>query len=301
MDTKWKNRLQVIGLILLFTFGLKGVLSGYNLLAYENDYLKGNYFHTQGFENELHEFIGYLSLFELSEVTMETAKQEITVSEHEIEEHRFRYGNLADQIQSINLQYEDQIQVALGTDNQEVADLYIAERDKKIEDITNNFRDDDHVREKIVREKELRIEEHFKNLENYRSRFLRYKEMFTYYLKDSETGNVYTNLNLTNDQAIEEVINEKHMMFIRSYPNSKYGYLIPNDFGRRIDYPEEIDFSHYEKTYTGHIAVSKSLPATNQIIAEANNFKKIQMLLLIYTLVSIFALALSIYFYKKHV
>lgn len=303
MDIKWKNRIKVIGWILLFTFGVKGFLSGFYMLANESDYLKNDYFKTMQFEHQLNEFVEYLTMFELNELTKEEAKKAITVDQDEIDEHRFRYGNLSDQINNITYQYEDKIQNALKENQEEVANIYIAERDRKIEDITNNFKDDEHVREKIIKEKEQKIDEHFKQLENYRSQFLRYNALFTYYLKDNETGKVYTNLKMNNDESVEQLINEEKMLFIRTYPSDEYGYLSQNQSAyHQFNYDEQIEnlyHSQKDKAYTGHIAISNSLAGSSSIMEEVKNYKQKQIVFLFLFLLSIIALLLSLYIYKK--
>lgn len=298
MDIKWKNKIKLVIWVLLFTFGLKGALSGFHIIANENQYFN-NYFNTMHFEHTFNEFVNHLTFFELNEASKESAKEAIMVSEDEIKEHRLRYGYLDDQIENITYQYEDKIQ---NTVHQDVANVYIAERDAKIEDIIKNFKDDEHVRKKIVKEKEQTIDNYFKSLESNRTQFLKYNEMFQYYLEDTETGKVYTNVKVSNDESVEELFKEKDMHFIRSYPSDEYGYLEQSDYLYRFGPPLELEalfHSQQEKSYTGHIAISKSLPASNRLMVELKNHKQNQILFSFIFLLSIVALFLSLYHYKK--
>ncbi|WP_078427873.1 sensor histidine kinase [Alkalihalobacterium alkalinitrilicum] len=301
MDTKWKNRIIVIIWLLLFTYGVKGLYTGASILPYETDYLKSDYFQTHQFEEQFNDFIDYLSFFELSEVTKEEMKNAISVTDQEIEEHRYRYGNLTEQVESITDQYEDQIQQALAEDNEEIAEIYITERYRKVKDITKNFQDDDHVREKIIAEKEQQIDEHFKEIEIERPRFLQYKSMFTYYLTDAVTGKVYTNL--SENDVVEDVMNKEQMLFIRSYPTSDNGYFVSNDnYIFRFGYVEGLDhsvFSDEKAAYSGHIGVSKATQSSNPIVQQYYNHKQKHIALLLYLLSSVLIFALSLYFYKK--
>ncbi|RYD03635.1 hypothetical protein N752_18855 [Desulforamulus aquiferis] len=128
MDIKWKNRIVVAAWVLLFTFGLNGIFWG---LSNSDEYLKKSYFYTQRFENQLSNFTNYLSLLELSYLPKEEMKESIIVSEEEINEHRYRYGNLTEQIENIKGQYEGKIQEAQINNNAELTQMYIDERDKK--------------------------------------------------------------------------------------------------------------------------------------------------------------------------
>lgn len=146
MATKWKGKITIGLIALLYTFGLCGLLS---VIANGNDYIYQDYFHTPYFQDELGQFAGYVSMYELYDMTVEEAKESIIVTEEEINEHRYRYGDLPEQIENINLQYEGRIQDALNANYQDIADTYIAERDQKIEDITKNFKSDDYVKTRL--------------------------------------------------------------------------------------------------------------------------------------------------------
>ena len=143
MATKWKNRLVFMTAIILFTFGIKGLLAG---MSMSSEYLLKDYAQTRQFHSRLNDFISYLNTFELQYVSAEEMKQKITVTAEEIDEHRYRYGDLPEQIDSIKSQYEDKIVAAKQAGLEGVAEIYAAQRDAKIEDITSNFTSDDHVR-----------------------------------------------------------------------------------------------------------------------------------------------------------
>lgn len=270
-------------------------MAGLQLATQQNQYVK-SYFQTFEFEQQLQEFVEYLTVFELSDMTPEKAKKLISVTNQEISEHRYHYGNLADQIENITLQYESRIQEAINVGKQEIADAYILERDLKIEDITNNFQSDEHIRQKIVKEKEQKIDELFKDLAAYKSRYLRYVDTFTYYFVDEETGNFYTNSMIAEEETIDDLINDKTMQFISTYPSFVPMNFFPH-YVNRYEIEEFLTLEH--KTYKGLIGISKSLPETNEIMVNKKKFEETKRKLLSYVVVSAIALIFSIIFLKK--
>ncbi|GAB6179966.1 sensor histidine kinase [Desulfotomaculum defluvii] len=299
MAIKWKNKVLLVAWLLLFTFGLNGILSA---LSQGSDYLKKDYFQTEQFESQLNEFTSLLNMFELNYLPPEEMKKEITVTPEEIDEHRHRYGDLPVQINDIKQQYEQQIQEVQQSQNKELLEHYIAERDKKIEDITNNFKSDTYVEAKVVREKEQKIDNYYRDLEKYRVQFANFKTGFVYYLKDTTTGNIYTNLTVSSEAEANRLINSKNMLFIRSYPTARYGYL---SIERNYYYLEESDIidsilgSKKEKVFEGKIAVPKAAPATSMVLANYRDYQEKQKLFIIYTLIALVAFVLSLYLYKQ--
>ncbi|KEF38783.1 signal transduction histidine kinase [Schinkia azotoformans MEV2011] len=292
MATKWKNKIAVIVWILLLSYGINGLLVGFTKADY---YFNQNYFQTDDFDHTLNEFIDRLAMFEIGGITSEEAKKKITVTKEEIEEHRYRYGNLNEQITNIKGQYEEKIQDAVTANNEEVVNFLKAERDQKIADITANFTSDDHVRQKIMKEKEAEVDQYFIDRENLRPQFITYKNSFKYYLKNNETGKVYTNLNL-NDGPVSQLMNNKNMAFIKNYTDLSIE-------GRyySFDYKEQVEqlFNNNKATFEGQIAVPKTSSQTNTVLNEFYDFKKNQATYYIYCLGAIVALVLSIFLYKN--
>jgi signal transduction histidine kinase len=292
---KWKNKLPVIIFILLVTFSLNGILF---TLSNVNAEVHKSYFETMHFEDEMNQFINYLTLFELNVLTPKEAKENITVTEEDIEEHRYRYGSLQAQVENIKQQYEGSIQGALNADNEEAADAFKKERDAKIADITKNFTSDEHVREKVIKEKEQRIDEYFRELENFRPELERYHEAFHYYLKDVKSGEVYTNMNEKSEKQVEQAFNNQKMLFTRSYPDDTNSYLKTTDayymYGPTI--PDVFD-NISKRSFEGIVA----LPAggADFILENYENYKMKQIAFLSYLIASLVTLIASIVLYKK--
>lgn len=297
MDIKWKSRIRVIGIIFLFTFGLSGILT-----AFDNGdrYIKSDYFETSNFESQLSQFIIFLNLYELNAITKEEAKANIVVTEEEIQEHRYRYGDLPQQIENIKAQYEGRIQEAISINNQELANSYMTERDAKLEDITNNFKSDEHVRPKVVKEKEEKIEEYFREKEKLRREFQNYQTVFKYYFKDRATGEIYTNLPLSKNNPNEK-FNRKDMVFLRTYPSVTGDYLNTLNSHYVLSYNEEVYelTEGAEKSFEGQIGVLRAPPEGNSLLTAYYDFEQKQRVFFAYVLGGLLALFGSFYLNKQ--
>ncbi|WP_423802204.1 sensor histidine kinase [Neobacillus sp. SAB-20_R2A] len=288
MATKWKSSVLIYLWASLLTFSLSGVLTFFTT---GTQYMNRDFFHTPEFQSELDQFAGYLSMFELNETTPEEAKAAITVTQDDIDEHRFRYGGLEQQNSNIRAQYESRIQDAQAAKNEEVANALIKERDAKIEDISNNFASDDWVRPKVVKEKETKIDEYFKKRDQFKYDFLRYQKEFTYYFKDPETGKVYSNQN--NDNQLKQ----KDMLYLTDFSISN-DYFIHYGPGGFEDLADVLGVNT-RKTLEGQIGIPKTLSASSPLMEQYKDFKRNQLIILSYCLAGIFGLLLSLYFSKK--
>ena len=183
--------LAVITMFALFTLTDKG-----------RNFTGTSYFNSNDFQAELSQFETSIVPLVLAVPDKEEVKKKITVTADEIEEYRFRYGNLDAQKNSITIQYEDRTDEAS-----------IAERDKKIEDITKNFTDDSYVEKKIRLEKEAQVDAYYNSIERAKNDLLNDNEDFNYDLKNIETGERFTNGDIKSNNA-----------FTKEY-SSNYGYL----------------------------------------------------------------------------
>lgn len=285
MDTKWKSRGFLFGLLFLFTFGISSLLVG---LFEGHRYIERSYFNTVQFEDEYHYFLEVLQQNELNLIPMEEIIKSITVSKEEVEEYRFRYGSLSEQISSINNQYEFDIKEAKESGNQKVADLYIAERDKKIEDITKNFNSDEYVIAKIKREKEEEIQNYFDQYEYSKVEFEDYKNAYRYFLKNIKTGEIYTNMDI---KSVDE-FTEKDLLYTRHY-DQQNGYLSTIDGSVMVSDVEVKGSGLFE----GKIGVIEG--AKSNVINQYENYQKQQLFFFVYLASGIVALGVSLYLFKK--
>ncbi|MEH7883347.1 HAMP domain-containing sensor histidine kinase [Bacillus sp. JJ1609] len=289
MDIKSKSKYLVVIWALLVSFGLSGLFSA---LTNGSQFLQGDYFESEEYGYQMNRFVSLLQVFELNSMTKEDMKKEITVSDEEIEEHRMRYGNLGEQISNIGMQYEQQIQEAIDSGNKTVEAALTKERDAKIADITENFNSDEHVRAKIMKEKEKRIDEFYQELEKYRQQFVNFGRAYKYYMEDAETGEVFTNLTLKDGDSVSDFINDKEMYFVQDYGDIQefYGYTgISEQFMPYNEVAEAI-LANQNNNFTGKIGLSKNAPASLQAIGDYRYFQKRQLLFIGYMIASIGAL-----------
>lgn len=295
MDTKLKSKYVFAAWVLLMAFGLSGIFS---LLTNSSRYVQGNYFQSQEFNSQMDQFIAMLNVYELYGMPKAEMKKQITVTDEEIEEHRTRYGNLAEQISNIRMQYEDQIQVANDTGNKAVEAVLKKERDAKVADITENFKSDEYVRAKVVKEKEKKIDEFYKGLQSYQREFNNLEGAFKYYLKDNATGEVYTNLTISTGKTASDYLNKKEMYYLQDYENLQHNYMY-EIFMPYNEVAEEILRNQKDRELTGQIGLSKHASEKNSVIMNYRDYQKGQTLFFGYLLTSIAALIASYFLGKR--
>ncbi len=291
MDTKWKNRTVLLLWLVLFTYGLSGVLTA---LFNDNDYLKTNYFKTSQYEETVGAFVSYLQAYEFSYQQKEDIKKKLTVSNEEIEEYRYRYGELTEQIQSVKDQYQYRIEEAKASGNEEVANVYIKERDTKIEDITKNFESDEYVEEKIIKEKEKRVDDYYKELEGYRQEYKAYNEAFAYFLKNTTTGEIYTNLPSENPKDAEDAFSAKNMLYVNKYPTDNVNYLGVREEPLIYGYEDVVTTINSNALYEGKIGLRKGVSNANDIMASYHHFNDNRSIFWIYSIGAFLSLIISV-------
>lgn len=139
------------------------------------------------FQSELDIFYDTLSTGVLNPIDFEEAKDKLTVTEDEIEEHRMRYGTLSDQVLNIQQQYEGRIADAEVSGNERLKETLIKERDTKIDDIEQNFESNEHVEKKVLNEKTAALKQFLAELQETPRRNF----PVAYELKDVKTGEVF--------------------------------------------------------------------------------------------------------------
>ena len=293
MATKSRNNWLFIIWLFLFSFGVSGLLF---VLLHGSQYMGKDYFGTDTFRSQLDEFTSLLGFFEAEPSMKEDVKEAITISDEDIEEYRYRYGDLNEQLANIKAQYEDTINHLQAENNKEAAKLYIAERDKKLKDITQNFASDDYVKAKIIKERQQKIDDYFQDIEkNYRGTYNEYRKLFIYDLKDLNSSKEYSNS--------KDALDKKKMKFIRSYPfKGEYLYaegISPNDYYEYEDIIEQLNYIKGTELQ-GTIAIAKTAFAgSHPLIVQYHEHQAKQKMIYIYGLLSLLALFISLYLYKK--
>ncbi|MTT31174.1 GHKL domain-containing protein [Terrilactibacillus sp. BCM23-1] len=310
MDTKLKNRLLIGIWILLLVSGIYGL---YTVVSHGTQYIRGNYFQTPNFQSELNEFETALAALELNHSSPLEVKKHITVSDQEIHDYRYQYGDLMEQVSNITEQYENKINEAKENKNKNAENYYKKERDKKIDDINKNFSSDDYVRNKIIKAKEEQIDKYYKNIKKYNQKNLEFgKKVFKYYLRDTETDKIYTNIS-----SQDKDINQNDMLFNDKFSLSKQTEFNTANF---INIPDEgVGFqttseseslqtpnvtivnvlSKSAKTYEGQIFILNSAPKNHFIMDQYHNYNIKRVIIIICLVFGLAALIFSYYLNKK--
>lgn len=146
---------------LLVTIAISGLVT---LTSRGPEIIFKSYPQSQQFQNHLTEIYDELGRTVLNPVDLEAAEKKLSVTPAEIHEYRTYYGSLAEQIDNIQIQYEDRIREAEA--KAAVKQALVDERDGKIEDIRKNFEDDDYVEKKILSEKKRQLGRFVHNYKN---------------------------------------------------------------------------------------------------------------------------------------
>ncbi|MCM3610218.1 HAMP domain-containing histidine kinase [Planococcus sp. MERTA32b] len=161
------------------------LISIFSVMELGPKYFGKSYLETSEFKEEYRYFVNRLIVTELDPPEAET---DFTASVEEIEEYRTRYGTLAEQIQSIQDQYNPDIEFARESENNSLVEILTEERDGKIQAIRDNFADDETVREKILEDKQRAAKVALNGIMaedgNFNSRF----SYYVYDLTNTETG-----------------------------------------------------------------------------------------------------------------
>lgn len=274
------------------------------------EYIGKNYFDSSSFQQELDEFESALVPLALAVPDIEAVKKNIVVTSSEIEEHRNRYGNLEDQIYSIESNYEDRIDSVTTTETSAEGDAaqekdvqntvresLIAERDAKIADIKKNFESDEYVEEKIRKEKEEEVDAYFQNVAKAKNHLLNEKDDFNYELKNVETGEVFTNGTIGKKMAFKKVYSSDNGYL--KEPNT-YSPAINEDYydGTYRDLSDTLG-SRYTR-FEGTIAISEASMLSGNRSYEYNYFKTRQLIFYSVIVVGILSAVLFVFQWRKN-
>lgn len=149
------------------------------------------------------------------------------ISPDQVEIYRQRYGDLGTQILDIKSQYQERLELAVEEKTKETLQK---ERDDKIKAIVENFTDDEAVKKKIVDEEMAYIKKNKKTIEEDIKPYLSdANELYHYFFKDTQTGDVYTNVEGLNKYSTETEVREKlKSQAVGKVKNFEYGINLYN-------------------------------------------------------------------------
>lgn len=197
-------------LVLIWSMLVALVLIAIPSVIQQAPYLIGkDYTDSDEFKEEIDRFYYKIGPALLNPIDLEKVEKEIVVTTAEIDEHRTRYGTLAEQIGNIREQYELQIEEAEEAGSSALKTRLIEERDEKIADIEKNFESDKHIAEKIRSEKLTVINQYLSKLQS--------EEIsgfpIAYELTDVDTGEVFSKGDIDEPSAYKKTFNAKKGYF----------------------------------------------------------------------------------------
>ncbi|MET3575540.1 histidine kinase dimerization/phospho-acceptor domain-containing protein [Bhargavaea ullalensis] len=205
-----------------------------------------DYTETEEFKSSARFFMDNIGPYVLNPLDPDKAKEEIRVSPDEIDAHRYEYGDLDAQLESIRVQYEERLTKA---ENDEQKNALTEERDRKMDDIRENFTDDEHVAKKVRAEKAKDIDQYMYQLRENMNSFKDTASPFSYELTDTETGKTYRSGNVGENSVYQWDFNREN------------GYLKASQIADDLNYsgnvaemiPDEV------RTFEGIVTVPASV------------------------------------------
>ncbi len=264
---KWLTLDLLLTLILATIFSWAG--QGRELLKefQETD----EFYHT--FESEI---VTRLPALVTEPLTKEELLESYTVTNADIEEYRFRYGNLSTQIENINSQYETER-------GEELSEELAKERDEKIADIRRNFKEDSYVEAKLRAEWETKVD-------NYLQGLARERKIYS----ANYPGIGYS---LTNTGSNETFDMEG---FSSNFLQLTYGGGAEGLYADRIDYytqdrdPISAELGSIPVNYSGTVFLPESY-----VSSQLEDFKQRKIIFWVLTIFGIIAAFASVVLWKK--
>jgi len=273
MLKNWKPLLVLLCLI----WAIFGIFT-FSKIGYQ--YIGKSYFQSENFQHELDNFQSELGPLVLNMPIAEDLKSKIVVTQSEIEEHRNRYGTLGEQIDSIKTQYEGRIQEAANVNATELKAKLEKERDAIIKDITGNFEDDEHVRKKILAQKEELVDQYIKAANEEAKSFAKNYNYWSYELTNIETGKTYRSGDVSDSSAFKIKYNGQHPLT---------AWNISDNLSYRADSYVDIEDLKESSDYTGIITISKKSAQEADILGGYDHFTRNQYMFYFIWLTSIVA------------
>jgi len=233
-------------------------------------YIGKSYFQSENFQHEIDNFTAELGPLVLNVPNAADFKDEIEITQSEIEDHRNYYGTLGQQIDNIKQQYGQRIQEAVDANAAELQIKLETERDNKIKDITANFENDEHVRKKIRAEKEALIDKYIKSVQAEAKSFGKNYDYWSYELTNIETGKIYRAGDVSESSAYKIKYSERNPLYAGNISNNL----------RDIFYSTEayVDVDNFYETaeYMGVLTISKKAVQSLGVMQDYNRFHRNQ-------------------------
>ncbi|WP_050613438.1 sensor histidine kinase [Bacillus testis] len=277
MATKWKNNRLFWWSAVCLAVGLAILLT---ILHSEPGNLRGDYFRTNSFTTQYSNYMDRLKLAVLGDFDQEKLNKRIVVTEDDINQHRYEYGDMPEQLQSIRDQYSPKIADAEDAGDKSLADMYRKERDEKLKDISLNFTSDEHVKKKIIVKRENQLADAMKQIRNIKETFPSDANGFEYFFQDTKTGKIYTSLNQKQQGDYKSYFSDKNMLFKEDFGvgNKALMYMENNPYYFGVSSEEEVTLEDETKVIQGYVGLPQNADPSSPLMAEYKQFKTIAVL-----------------------
>ncbi|MCO7127989.1 HAMP domain-containing histidine kinase [Sporolactobacillus shoreicorticis] len=197
MATKWKNKTVAKLITGLLILGLSLLIFAFS--AFHN-YMFGTFEKTDDFMSSYYNFRHYLALLKLNS-PFNTDVKKLLVTDSDIHEFRYRYGNLEKQLANVRGQYKDVIAKAEENNDKDVVSYYKKVQKSKLKAIQKNFESDRHVIKQIRDERAKKMDEYDQSLAEERQQFNKLTKVFHYDFVNKRTGERMTNVRAADGQG----------------------------------------------------------------------------------------------------
>ncbi|WP_058484886.1 sensor histidine kinase [Defluviitalea phaphyphila] len=272
MDIKLKNKSSkiILGIIflLLFSYGLGTLRDSLGQFHFR---LKGSYFKTEEFAEDIEDFIDLFEYIYLDYGDIDKVKENMEVDYNDIENLKEQYETtMNEEISSVKLEYENRIVEATNNNAVAYVEELLRERDKKIEEIKKQYT---KTKEELVEEiKNKKIDELQNEIQNVKSRFLYKQDYIKYYIVESN-GKKYSNL---SDDIQDINILKESSLYIQEFPYHT----------KLKDNMTSVNRFFITRNLQGFIAIPKDKHSL--IVENFYDYKEEATMFLIYFLISIF-------------
>lgn len=231
-----------------------------------------------------------LSATVLNPIDLEKASQEIPVTKEEIEEYRNLYGTLSEQLSNIQEQYAERIANAKAENNETLLLALVKERDTKLEDIQQNFESDEHVEDKILKQKARQLALYEEEKRNRRTNNL----PISYDLVNIDTGERFKKGNIGAAAAYKKKFNEangylKAESFMDDVNNNGFSWY-EGDAAVNISHDDFNSISNKPQFFEGTVIVPKEALASGGLYEESRAFTRGKYSMYAFWVVGILAL-----------
>ncbi|MGL4521386.1 MAG: histidine kinase dimerization/phospho-acceptor domain-containing protein [Bacilli bacterium] len=215
MATKWKNIRTYAFILLLLTFASDTL---FGMTGYAKRYLAPNYFHTSDFQNNIVNYMQNIYTFVLHKPTLEKMKADITITEEDIDNYRYQFDSIENEINEINYQYEDSIVAAKEQKDRSEYEALLKEREAKIKVVRESLTNDEYVRKVLYEEQLKTVESEFKQQNSTANEFAKEDNSYSYFLVNNASNEVFTNTKVKSLAEAKDYFNKNNVLFAQQLP-----------------------------------------------------------------------------------